>query len=327
MGDPGRCSSTSASGRRRRPALRRAAGERRPGERRALYGRRCHRDHTGARRRQPDQPQIERPIARDGRGRERREHQAMVVGPDGRAAIAALVTITDPVAGTAVTIDHERQLATRLTAAPLAAGAPAPPGPRRRGRRAWVPPAAVRGAGRPAPRWRWTGSTGAGFKTAVPRAPRRARDVGPRSTRRPSRACGPKGRGPPSPFPPARSATSCRSQIVSERWYSPELKAVVLSRRADPRFGETVFRLINLVRGEPGADFFEIPGRLPRRRAEAAAAAALSAGPAVSAARLSRRPNSSRCARSRSRSICSGVAPRTPRMSSTKASATSPSPE
>ena len=28
-------------------------------------------------------------IARDGRGRERREHQAMVVGPDGGAAIAA----------------------------------------------------------------------------------------------------------------------------------------------------------------------------------------------------------------------------------------------
>ena len=39
------------------------------------------------------------------------------------------------------------------------------------------------------------------------------------------------------------------------------------------------------------------------------------------------RPNSSRCARSRSRSICSGVAPSTSRMSSTKASATSPSPE
>jgi hypothetical protein len=48
-------------------------------------------------------------------------------------------------------------------------------------------------------------------------------------------------------------------EIVSERWFSPELKTVVLSRRHDPRFGETVFRLASLVRGEPSADLFEIP--------------------------------------------------------------------
>ena len=47
--------------------------------------------------------------------------------------------------------------------------------------------------------------------------------------------------------------------IVTERWYSPELKTVVLSRRADPRFGETVYRLVNIVRAEPGAELFEIP--------------------------------------------------------------------
>ena len=46
---------------------------------------------------------------------------------------------------------------------------------------------------------------------------------------------------------------------MSERWYSPELKVVVLSRRANPRFGETVYRLTNLVRGEPGPELFEIP--------------------------------------------------------------------
>lgn len=38
-------------------------------------------------------------------------------------------------------------------------------------------------------------------------------------------------------------------------------------------------------------------------------------------------PNSSSCARARSRSICSGVAPSASRMSSMKARATSPSPE
>jgi hypothetical protein len=34
---------------------------------------------------------------------------------------------------------------------------------------------------------------------------------------------------------------------------------VVARRRADPRFGETVFRLTNINRAEPAADLFEIP--------------------------------------------------------------------
>jgi hypothetical protein len=47
--------------------------------------------------------------------------------------------------------------------------------------------------------------------------------------------------------------------IVSERWFSPELNVVVLSRNADPRSGETVYRLTNVKRGEPPADLFKIP--------------------------------------------------------------------
>jgi hypothetical protein len=48
--------------------------------------------------------------------------------------------------------------------------------------------------------------------------------------------------------------------IVSERWYSPELRVVVASRRSDPRFGETNYRLENLVRSEPPAELFQVPG-------------------------------------------------------------------
>jgi len=47
--------------------------------------------------------------------------------------------------------------------------------------------------------------------------------------------------------------------IVTERWYSPELKTVVLSRRSDPRMGETTFRLTQLTRGEPERALFEVP--------------------------------------------------------------------
>ena len=47
--------------------------------------------------------------------------------------------------------------------------------------------------------------------------------------------------------------------IVNERWYSPELQTVVMSRRSDPRFGETIYRLTNIDRSEPAKSLFEVP--------------------------------------------------------------------
>ncbi|HEX8160250.1 MAG TPA: energy transducer TonB [Pyrinomonadaceae bacterium] len=48
-------------------------------------------------------------------------------------------------------------------------------------------------------------------------------------------------------------------QIVSERWYSPELQTVVMTKHSDPRFGETTYRLTNITRTEPDHSLFEMP--------------------------------------------------------------------
>jgi len=48
-------------------------------------------------------------------------------------------------------------------------------------------------------------------------------------------------------------------QVVTERWYSPELQTVVSTRNTDPRMGEMSFQLTNVHRGEPGAYLFQIP--------------------------------------------------------------------
>jgi hypothetical protein len=48
-------------------------------------------------------------------------------------------------------------------------------------------------------------------------------------------------------------------EIVSERWFSPDLKVLVMSRQSDPRFGETTYRLTNINRAEPSPELFEIP--------------------------------------------------------------------
>jgi hypothetical protein len=48
-------------------------------------------------------------------------------------------------------------------------------------------------------------------------------------------------------------------EIVSERWDSPALQTVVLSKHNDPRFGETLYRLTNINRAEPARALFDPP--------------------------------------------------------------------
>lgn len=48
-------------------------------------------------------------------------------------------------------------------------------------------------------------------------------------------------------------------EVVTETWYSDEIKAVVLTRHSDPRTGEIVTRLQNIRTGEPDRSLFEVP--------------------------------------------------------------------
>lgn len=47
--------------------------------------------------------------------------------------------------------------------------------------------------------------------------------------------------------------------VVFERWYSPDLQRVVMSKRSDPRFGDTTYQLTNIQRAEPAASLFQVP--------------------------------------------------------------------
>jgi hypothetical protein len=47
--------------------------------------------------------------------------------------------------------------------------------------------------------------------------------------------------------------------IVSERWYSPELQILVMGKRSDPRSGEMIYRLTNISRAELARSLFEAP--------------------------------------------------------------------
>jgi hypothetical protein len=47
--------------------------------------------------------------------------------------------------------------------------------------------------------------------------------------------------------------------VTSEEWFSPDLKVLVMTKHADPRSGETTYRLTDITRGEPDASLFELP--------------------------------------------------------------------
>jgi hypothetical protein len=57
-------------------------------------------------------------------------------------------------------------------------------------------------------------------------------------------------------------------EIVTERWYSKDIEAMVLQRFSDPRFGETTSRLVNVVLGDPSPDLFQVPQDYERREAD-----------------------------------------------------------
>lgn len=47
--------------------------------------------------------------------------------------------------------------------------------------------------------------------------------------------------------------------VVTEKWYSQELRQVIYLKTTDPRYGETIYRLTNITRTDPDRSLFELP--------------------------------------------------------------------
>jgi TonB family protein len=48
-------------------------------------------------------------------------------------------------------------------------------------------------------------------------------------------------------------------QTITESWYSNDLKMTIMTKRSDPRFGESTYRVTNIVRAEPDGALFQVP--------------------------------------------------------------------
>ena len=164
-------------------------------------------------------------IARDSAGRTRREQSLPSIGPVVLDPNVRMITISDPRQRTLYLIDPQRRTVSRSTAP---SGPPRPP----------------RSPGDPAPGGRplpppQVSSQGLGNRQILG-----VRAEGTRQT---------------MTIPPGVFGNVGAIDVVTERWYSPELKIVLESRRTDPRTGDVTYRVTQLGRGEPDAALFEIP--------------------------------------------------------------------
>lgn len=194
-------------------------------------------------------------VTRDGRGRERREHEGLLVGALAAQPRTALVTIMDPVAGTSLTLDEQRRVATRLRLRGVHVATSS-------ARQAVVGTAASGGnrAGQGVTTFQWSAAAVApatlmALPTAAAGGPARVEVLEAQVIE------GVKAEGVRNTviIPAGAIGNELPITTVYERWYSPDLQTVVMSRRSDPRFGETVFRLVNIVRVEPPSDLFTVP--------------------------------------------------------------------
>jgi hypothetical protein len=67
-------------------------------------------------------------------------------------------------------------------------------------------------------------------------------------------------------IPAGRIGNNEPLEIVHERWYSPELQTILLSKHSDPRWGETVYKLYNIDRSTPDRSLFSLPAQSTLKR-------------------------------------------------------------
>jgi TonB family protein len=206
-------------------------------------------------------------LYRDSEGRTRREQTLRAIGPFATASEPpTTIFINDPVAGATYMLDARTHIARKMPTVRLnymdslqvmRARVPAPPGgaiapmlpPGSEGK-AEVERSMVMSAPAPGP------EGGAVFEFRRNDA-RKAKheSLGKQSVE----GVEAEGTRETVTIPAGEVGNELPIEIINERWYSPALQTIVMTKHSDPRFGETVYRLTNIDRSEPAKTLFEVP--------------------------------------------------------------------
>jgi hypothetical protein len=165
-------------------------------------------------------------VARDSRGRTRREEEIALIGPlaAANAGTPTLVTILDPDSKASYTLDDDRRVAYRSL---------------RAGSKKLVELGKLEQSLNKGNAAEQVGVQDLGVRTIEG-----VRAQGTRTT---------------TTIPAGAIGNLQPINIVSERWFSPELQMPVLVTRRDPRNGDTTYRLANIQRGEQPDALFTVP--------------------------------------------------------------------
>lgn len=168
---------------------------------------------------------------RDSQGRSRHEATFTGFGPlQATGAPKKMISISDPVAGVHIMLDNEQKVAHRMPFR-MHGGAASDPEAIRASRRA------ARDAEQEAAGLLKKESLGTQMINGV-------MAEGTRTTKI---------------IPAGQIGNEKALQIVSERWYSPDLQIVLKSTRSDPWSGTTTYSVTNIQRSEPSASLFTVP--------------------------------------------------------------------
>jgi hypothetical protein len=215
-----------------------------------------------------DGTRIERTVRsrfyRDGEGRTRREQTILGLGPLGESQT---ISIVDPVAGVMYGLNpatHEgrrSQLSVRSVTYALnpvtpdgrrtqvlrGGGGPPPPPP---------PPPGPGDVGAPPPPPPPPPPQGGGRRGPGERVANAPESLGTRQIE----GLTVNGTKRTEVIPTGRIGNDRPIEVTDERWESPELRVLVMSKHHDPRTGDVEYRLTNVLRTEPPRELFIPPG-------------------------------------------------------------------
>src|ERR1035438_4979693 len=61
------------------------------------------------------------------------------------------------------------------------------------------------------------------------------------------------------PLPAGAIGNDKPIEVVTERWFSPDLQIAVMTVHTDPMMGTVTTKLVNIARGDPDASLFQVP--------------------------------------------------------------------
>jgi len=190
-------------------------------------------------------------LCRDSEGRIRRDASLNLLGAGPRASAPKLITILDPVAGVRYMLDSEKKIAHKMTLPPP--GSTPDPGLPPKGGQVFI----MRSA---------DGAEGPGFSTntkmTYKKAVQDSNEPAPTTENLGDQTINgihATGTRMTTTIPTGKMGNDKPIVVTSERWYSPDLKATVMTKHDDPWAGELKTEFTGVNTAEPDPSLFTVP--------------------------------------------------------------------